>query len=283
MGVLKLPRQERPSETAPRHRHATQAVDEEGDTDEESSKEGDVSGVERECGLNDEDDGILGMGWGSTDQIKWERVAGVVDSNAAENVLLADVRSCVKLSATCRSEAGIGFRAAGGERIRNHGQRKLKVRMPDGHMAGSTWQVADLKKPLMSVAEMVVPGNRVQEAGFSPADLRPEVCVTDEGQTIILVRSECVPRRRKVVRGVEDGQQKVDSDQMQWRSLRNWQTKTIERRTETVQERTGPGRAVQRRAVNTPCPDHIGSQPRKRQRKTWFFCKREHEKHFSQK
>ena len=45
--------------------HATHAVDEEGDTDEESSEEGDVCGVEWECELNgagDADDVILGMG-----------------------------------------------------------------------------------------------------------------------------------------------------------------------------------------------------------------------------
>ena len=87
--------------------HATQAVDEEGDTDEESSAEGCVCGVEWECELNgagDEHDDVLGMG------------------------------------------------------IRNHGQRKFKVRMTDGHVAGSTWQVADVKRLLMSVAKRSQPG-----------------------------------------------------------------------------------------------------------------------------
>ena len=61
--------------------HATQAVDEKGDTDEESSEEGGVFGVEWECGLNgagDEDDGILGRRWDSTAHSKWERLAAVV-------------------------------------------------------------------------------------------------------------------------------------------------------------------------------------------------------------
>ena len=46
--------------------HAAHAVDEECDTEEESSDEGDVCGVEWECELNgtgDEDGDILGMGW----------------------------------------------------------------------------------------------------------------------------------------------------------------------------------------------------------------------------
>ena len=53
--------------------YATQAVDEKGDTDEESSEEGDVCGVGWECGFNgagDKDDDILGIGWESTEQSK---------------------------------------------------------------------------------------------------------------------------------------------------------------------------------------------------------------------
>ena len=128
--MLQLWRQGTPSETLPPSDHAAHAVDEEGDTEEESSDEGDVCGVEWECELNgtgDEDDDILGMGCESAEPSKWERLAAVVDSGAAENVLPAGVCNHVKLSATRRSDAGIGFRGAGGERIRNHGQRKFKV------------------------------------------------------------------------------------------------------------------------------------------------------------
>ena len=117
--------------------HAAHAVDEEGDTEEESSDEGDVCGVEWECELNgtgDEDGDILGMGCESAEQSKWERLAAVVDTGSRKR-LTAGVCNHVKLSATRRSDAGIGFRGAGGERIRNHGQRKFKVRMRDGHVA----------------------------------------------------------------------------------------------------------------------------------------------------
>ena len=219
--------------------HAAHAVDEEGDIEEEWSDEGDVCGVECDCELNgtgDEDDNILGMGCAFAEQSKWERLAAVVDSGEAENVLPADVCNHVKLSATRRFDAGIGFRGAGGERIRNHGQRKFKVRMRDGHVAGTTWQVADVKKQFMSVAKIVAAGNRVhldskdarivtpkedviplrkagnvrrrslgqercnrQEAGFSPAGLSPEVCPTDFGKTVRPVRNEGVARERNVV------------------------------------------------------------------------------------
>ena len=64
--------------------------------------------------------------WESTEQSKWERPPAAVDSGAAEKVLLAGICSHVNLTATRRS------RGAGGERIRNHGQRKFL----DGHVAG---------------------------------------------------------------------------------------------------------------------------------------------------
>ena len=109
--------------------------------------------------------------------------------------------------------------------------------MRDGHVAGTTWQVADVKRPLMSVAKMVAAGNRVhldskdprivrpkgdviplrkagnvfvvdlwvrkrcnrQKTGFSPAGLSPEVCPTDDGLTIKPMRNEGAARERNVV------------------------------------------------------------------------------------
>ena len=50
-------------------------------TKKESSEQGDVCGVEWECGLNgagDKDDGILGRRWDSTEQSKWKRLTAVV-------------------------------------------------------------------------------------------------------------------------------------------------------------------------------------------------------------
>ena len=56
----------------------------------------------------------------------------------------------------------------------NHGQRKFKVRMRDGHVAGTTWQVADVKRPLMSVAKKVAAGNRVHLDSKDPRIVRPK-------------------------------------------------------------------------------------------------------------
>ena len=77
------------------------------------------------------------VGWESTEQSKWERLAAVVDSGAHENVSLAGVCSHMKLSATRRSEAGIGFLGAGGERIRNHGSFFGKLETCSSSISGS--------------------------------------------------------------------------------------------------------------------------------------------------
>ena len=45
--------------------------------------------------------------------------------------------------------------------------------MTDGHVPGSTWQVADVKRPLMSVAKMVAAENRVHLDSKDPRTVRP--------------------------------------------------------------------------------------------------------------
>ena len=42
------------------------------------------------------------------------------------------------------------------------------------HEAGRTWQVADVKRPLMSVAKMVAAGNRVHLDSRDPRIVRPK-------------------------------------------------------------------------------------------------------------
>ena len=131
----------------------------------------------------------------------WECLAVAVDSGAADNVLPADACSHVKFRATRRSDAGKGFHGAGGEQIRNHGQRKFKVRSTDGHVAGSTWHVADVKRPLMSVAKMVAAGDRVNLDRKDPRTVRPKgdvIPLRKDGNAFVIdlwVRKDATSRR----------------------------------------------------------------------------------------
>ena len=99
----------------------------------------------------------------------------MVDSGAAENVLPAGVCNHVKLSATRRSDAGIGFRGASGEK--NPQSRSEEVQGSNerracggNHMASGGLE----KRPLMSVAKMVAAGNRVHLDSKDPRIARPK-------------------------------------------------------------------------------------------------------------
>ena len=96
----------------------------------------------------------------------------MVDSGAAENVLPPSECLHVRLEPTQRSRAGIGFRGAGGDRIHNYGQRTFRARLQGGSTAKCTWQVADVKRPLMSVGKMIEAGNKVHLDG-NPRVVRP--------------------------------------------------------------------------------------------------------------
>ena len=50
---------------------------------------------------------------------------------------------------------------------------RFKVRMAGGRTAKSTWQVADVKRPLMSMAKMIAAGNCVQLDGSDHRVVKP--------------------------------------------------------------------------------------------------------------
>ena len=208
--------------------HAAHAVDEEGDTEEESSDEGDVCGVEWECELNgtgDEDDDILGMGCDSAEQSKWERLAAVVDMRALDFVKPAE-----RENPQSRSEEVQGSnerRACGGNHVASGGREET------AHVSGQDGRSREPCSPRQQGSQDSQTQGRChssaedrervrrrslgqercnqQEAGFSPAGLSPEVCSIDDGQTIRPVRNEGAARERNVVGfdlgGVEDAQE----------------------------------------------------------------------------
>ena len=55
---------------------------------------------------------------------------------------------------TERSNNGKGFKGPGGEHIKN-GQQVMSVRTPEGFARKSTWQVADVRRPLVSASHII--------------------------------------------------------------------------------------------------------------------------------
>ena len=158
-----------------------------GDSDgEESDLEGQCCGVSWADSLDncgDEDEAVLAVSQDDAHHgSKWQRFTAVVDSGAAENVLPPDVCSHIRATPTDKSRAGVGFRGAGGDKIPNYGKREFRVKLGDGTLLESTWQVAGVKRPLMSVGKMLAAGNKVY--------------LEDKNPQVVLAKGKGVPLRR---------------------------------------------------------------------------------------
>ena len=57
-----------------------------------------------------------------------------------------------------RSKIGKGFKGPGGGHIKNCGQQVMSVRTPEGFVRKSTWQVADVRRPLVSASHIIQAG-----------------------------------------------------------------------------------------------------------------------------
>ena len=73
----------------------------------------------------------------------WKKVTVVVDSGAAENVLLRSMFPDISTEETER------FKLPGEEHIKDYGRRVMSVRISEGFVRKSTWQVADARRPLV--------------------------------------------------------------------------------------------------------------------------------------
>ena len=83
----------------------------------------------------------------------------ILDSGAGEHVASDKDAPGYSVVASRGSRAGQNFVAAGGHKMRNKGEMGLKLRTRDGRSIDTTFQVADVTRPLWSVA-------RICDAGF---------------------------------------------------------------------------------------------------------------------
>ena len=60
---------------------------------------------------------------------------------------------------TERSKNGKGFKGPGGENIKDYGQQVMSLRTPEGLVRKSTWQVADVRRLLVSASHIIQAGN----------------------------------------------------------------------------------------------------------------------------
>ena len=91
-------------------------------------------------------------------QWTWKKVTVVVDLGAAENVMPSSMFPEMGIRQTERSNIGKGFKGPGGEKIRNYVQQAMSVRTSEGFAHKSTWQVANVRRLLVSASHIIQAG-----------------------------------------------------------------------------------------------------------------------------
>ena len=104
--------------------------------------------------------GELCAAW-SSEVNGWKRVKVVLDSGAAESVAPRSMAPHFEVRDSPASKAGVYYTSANGGRLDNLGQQEVPVEFGNGVRAMSTFQIADVSRPLMSVGKVCSLGNRV--------------------------------------------------------------------------------------------------------------------------
>ena len=84
-----------------------------------------------------------------------------VDSGAVDNVLPESVCTEYPLEATSKSQSGVGFKGANGSHIKHYGQRRFRVKTSAGSNMNTTWEVTDVRKPLISASRLLERGHKL--------------------------------------------------------------------------------------------------------------------------
>ena len=97
----------------------------------------------------------------SSEQNGWRKIRVVMDSRTAECVAPRDMAPQYRISDSVASRSGVFYTSADGGRLDNLGQQELPIAFDNGTRAVATFQIANVSRPLMSVARICELGNRV--------------------------------------------------------------------------------------------------------------------------
>ena len=92
---------------------------------------------------------------------KYRKIQILVDSGAAENVLPPDLLPDYEIQEGEARKNGVKYMTADGNEIPNLGELDVPFRTYEGHKCGIKFQLADVKRPLLSVTALTAKGNRV--------------------------------------------------------------------------------------------------------------------------
>ena len=78
----------------------------------------------------------------------------MLDSGAADSVAPASLAPWIPIQPSAGSKKGQHYLSASGDRIANEGQKRLEVVAEDGTMTSTTYQIAEVTRPLCAVSKM---------------------------------------------------------------------------------------------------------------------------------
>ena len=121
---------------------------------------------------------------------RWTKILAIVDSGAVEHVLPERWLPCIQMEESPGSKAGKKYLSATGQETPNLGQKAPVGKTREGQPRGVVFQVAPVRKPLMSVAKMNEAGNDVNLRGDRPhiqnTKTKQITALRREGKTFIL-------------------------------------------------------------------------------------------------
>ena len=85
-----------------------------------------------------------------------------VGSGAFDNVLPTSACTEYPFEATSKSQSGVGFKGASGSHVKRYGQRRFRVKTSAGSNMNTTWEVADVRKPLISASRLLERGHKLK-------------------------------------------------------------------------------------------------------------------------
>ena len=62
---------------------------------------------------------------------------------------------CTEYPLEATSQSGVGFKGANGSHIKHYGQRRFRVKTSAGSNMNASWEVADVRKPLISASRLL--------------------------------------------------------------------------------------------------------------------------------
>ena len=98
--------------------------------------------------------------WKAEDE-GWTKVECVLDSGASESVCPRTMAPHWPIEDSPGSTIGLHYTSASGGRMPNEGQQRLPIALGTGTRTMALFQVAEVSRPLMSVARVCEAGNQV--------------------------------------------------------------------------------------------------------------------------